>query len=534
MNDAVQDGVRIIQRLQQSPQAFPHPVADVPCIETHISWVLLAGEHAYKFKKPLKLDFLDYSTLALRRAGCEEELRINRRTAPDLYLGVVAVTGSPDAPRIGGTGPVLDWAVHMRRFDQAALFSHRIEQQQLLPRHVDALAAHVAAFHEGADVAPPDGAFGQPDTVLATARQNLSTLSGWVDAGGLRAALDAVTRWTVEEGERLRPVFAQRLAQGRVRECHGDLHLGNLVLIAGAPQLFDAIEFNPALRWIDVMADVAFLAMDLQARGRADLAWRFLNGWLELTGDYAGLRVLAFYLAYRAMVRAKVAAIRLGQTAGADREAARHEMARYLNLAAQFTMPRERWLWLASGVSGSGKSSQSQALIEARGVVRLRADVERKRLFGLPPEASSAGVADGGIYTAKATRRTYDRLAVLARAVLDAGLPVLVDATFLRRAQRDAFRALARERGVPGLILAFDAPEAVLRERVRQRAWSGKDVSEAGLAVLDAQLASREPLDAAEWAQAVAVDTTAPVDWPALLPVSGPAPPETPTAGRLS
>lgn len=538
---------RLIERLQHAPQAFPHPAADVQCIETHISWVLLAGDHAYKFKKPIRLDFLDYSTLALRRAACDEELRINRRTAPGLYLDVVAITGTASAPRVGGAGgkgPVLDWAVHMRRFDQAALFGRLIEQGRLQPAHIDRLARQVARFHAAAGVAPVDGVFGQPDRVRAVVRQSIEPLRGQIGDADLAETLDAVARWSQAQGEALAPLFAQRLADGRVRECHGDLHLGNLVLEGGEPQLFDAIEFNPAFRWIDVLSEVAFLVMDLQARGRADLAWRFLNAWLEQTGDYAGLRVLPYYLVYRAMVRARVAALRLGQLAGQARRAAEQELALYLRLAGQFTRPRERWLWLASGVSGSGKSSQSQGLIEARGVVRLRADVERKRLFGLRPEEASAGVAPG-MYTAEATRRTYERLAALARQVLEAGLPVLVDATLLRRAQRDAFRALAQALGLPCLILAFEAPEAVLRERVRQRAQAGHDASEADLAVLQAQLASREPLDAAEWAQAVAVDTRAPVDWPALLPPRGyevpsagalnaPAPPETPTAGRPS
>lgn len=541
---------RLIERLQHAPQAFPHPAADVQCIETHISWVLLAGDHAYKFKKPIRLDFLDYSTLALRRAACDEELRINRRTAPGLYLEVVAVTGTASAPRVGGAGgkgPVLDWAVHMRRFDQSALFGGLIEQGRLLPSHIDRLARQVARFHAAAGVAPVDGVFGQPDRVRAVVWQSIEPLRGQIGQIGdadLAETLDAVARWSQAQGEALAPLFAQRLADGRVRECHGDLHLGNLVLEGGEPQLFDAIEFNPAFRWIDVLSEVAFLVMDLQARGRADLAWRFLNAWLEQTGDYAGLRVLPYYLVYRAMVRARVAALRLGQLAGQARRAAEQELALYLRLAGQFTRPRERWLWLASGVSGSGKSSQSQGLIEARGVVRLRADVERKRLFGLRPEEASAGMAPG-MYTAEATRRTYERLDELARQVLEAGLPVLVDATFLQRAQRDAFRALAQALGLPCLILAFEAPEAVLRERVRQRTQAGHDASEADLAVLDAQLASREPLDAAEWAQAVAVDTRAPVDWPALLPPRGyevpsagalnaPAPPETPTAGRPS
>ena len=293
-----------------------------------------------------------------------------------------------------------------------------------------------------------------------------------------------------------------------MREGHGDLHLGNLIWLDGAPQLFDAIEFNPQLRWIDVVADVAFLFMDLHAHGLAPLAWRFMNAWLDLTGDHAGLALLPYYAVYRALVRAKVAALRV-QAAG---DTYAREMARYLDLAHALAQPRRRVLYVASGVSGSGKSSQSQPLIESRGIVRLRGDVERKRLFGLAPEASSRGLPES-IYTPEASARTYAQLRARARQVLEAGFAVLVDATFLRRAHRAAFIALAAERGVRCRLLVFDAPVELLRERVRRRAAEGRDASEATLAVLEQQLREREPLTAAERALAIEVDTSRAVDW---------------------
>ena len=316
--------------------------------------------------------------------------------------------------------------------------------------------------------------------------------------------------------------MAQRQACGCVRECHGDLHLNNLVLLDGQPQLFDAIEFSEALRWIDTVADIAFLAMDLQAQGRPDLAWHFLNGWLEQSGDVAGLALLPWYVVYRALVRAMVAGLRLAQASDeATRADSLAELQRYLALAQQLRQPRARWLWLAHGVSGSGKSRHSARLAAERGVVRLRADVERKRLFGLAPAAASAGVVPGGIYTPDATQRTYDHLAALAAQVLDAGFPVLVDATFLARAHRAQFVALAAQQQVPCRILSFDAPVAVLRERVERRLRKGGNASEATLAVLEAQLQRREPLDAAEQALALTVDTSQAVDWAALLPAAG-------------
>ena len=514
-----------LRQLQRSPEAFGHPTGTVEWIETHISWLLLAGDFVYKFKKPLQLDFLDFSTPALRRAACEEELRINRRTAPALYLGLVALSGAAGSLRLhpAEAAPAdAEPAVRMRRFAQEALLSHLLEQQRLLPAHIDALAQQVAQFHASAAVALPQQGWGTARAVTAPVHDCLAALqpqvAQWVP--DLVLALAQVAQWCATQGAALEPVFAQRLQAGRVRECHGDLHLANLVLIDGQPQLFDAIEFNPALRWIDCVADIAFLAMDLEARGRADLAWRFLNAWLEHTGDYAGLPVLPYYRVYRALVRARVAGLRLAQAQGEARAASLREVQRYLALAQRFVQPLAPELWLAHGFSGAGKSTQSQALIADRGVVRVRADVERKRLFGLAPQASSAAVP-GGIYTAEASRRTHEALAQAARWALDAGHTVLVDATFLNPAMRQRFMALARQAQVPCRILAFEAPLAVLRERVRRRQQTGGDASEASVQVLEAQWAAAQPLSPAEEAIAVHVDTTRPVDWNALLPPAG-------------
>ncbi len=504
---------RRIDALVQGPGALGLGGEDrVELVETHISWVLLAGDLAYKFKKPLRLDFLDFSTLEQRRAACREELRINRRTAPDLYLDVLALTGGDEAPRLGGEGPVLDWAVRMRRFPADALLSVRAAAGDLQPHHIDALARAVAAFHGAAAVATADQPWGRSAPIRQLVRDNLPPLQARVRGTALEPVLTALGDWSEREGERLAPLFESRRAAGRVREGHGDLHLGNLIWWRGAPQLFDAIEFDPALRWIDVVADAAFLFMDLHAHGLAPLAWRFMNAYLDETGDHAGLEALAFYAAYRALVRAKVAALRV-QAPGDGHDA---EMARYLRLAQALTQPRERALLIAHGVSGSGKSSGSQPLIESRGVVRLRADVERKRLFGLAPEQSSAAVP-GGIYTPEASARAYAELLARARTVLQAGYAVLVDATFLKRAHRAPFVALAHERGVPCRVLAFEAPPDVLRERVRRRAAEQRDASEATEAVLEQQLIEVEAPTENEGAPVLRVCTQQRPDWDALL-----------------
>ncbi|HOB65921.1 AAA family ATPase [Ottowia sp.] len=484
--------------------------ADTELIETHLSWLLLAGDDAYKLKKPLTLDFVDFASPEQRRAACEEELRINRRTAPHLYLDVVPVTGPPDAPQLGGSGQPLDWAVHMRRFPADALLAGRAARGNLRAAHIDALAREIAAFQARSDVAPPDSPYGDAATLAQLAQDNFKPLLGLQRLSGQRDLLLKLQHWTQAEAARLAPLMAARRAAGHVREGHGDLHLGNLLWLHGRPVLFDAIEFNPRLRWIDTACDIAFLFMDLHAHGLAPLAWRFLNAWLEQTGDFGAVARLPYDAVYRALVRAKVAALRAAQ--GAD--GAADEAARYVDLATRLAAPRRPWLALTMGVSGSGKSSQTQALVEQRGLVRVRADVERKRLFGLAPHASSASVP-GGIYDEATSDRVFARLADVALGALDAGQPVLVDATFIRAARRAPFIALAQSLGVPWRILAFDAPEPVLRERVRQREAAGGDASEAGESVLASQLAHREPLTPAEAAHALVVDTQAPVDWAA-------------------
>jgi predicted kinase len=285
-----------------------------------------------------------------------------------------------------------------------------------------------------------------------------------------------------------------------------------MVLLDDAVVIFDCIEFNDTFRWIDVASDVAFLTMDLEDRGRPDLAHRFLNGYLEVTGDYGLLVPLPFYLTYRALVRAKVAGIRFGQSDLAPEEAqhVREAFGSYLDLAARYTRPSRPRLWITHGLSGSGKTWCTQQMVEATGAIRLRSDVERKRLFGLAPLERSTVRSAFDLYAPDVTQRTYDHLAQQAAHVIAAGFSVLVDATCLKRAQRDAFRRLAAQLGVPFTILECRAHPETLRRRVAQRSAQGADASEADLAVLHGQLAALEPLTANEQISALTIDTDAP------------------------
>ncbi|CAG1003749.1 partial putative protein, partial [Rhodocyclaceae bacterium] len=487
------------------PSRSPFGTAAVELVETHASWVLLAGDWAYKIKKPITLPFLDYGTLEKRRACCEAELRLNRRYAPELYQDVVPIAGSAEAPVPGGVGPAIEYAVRMRRFPESRRLDHLARRGELTDVHIGALAAEIAAFHGAAAAAPADSRFGDPDLVLAEALENFEELERLMPAEPDRLRLAALADWTRAEFRRRKSVFAARKQSGRVRECHGDLHLGNLVLLGERVVPFDCIEFNDDFRWIDVASELAFTLVDLLDHGQGGLACWLLNEWLTVGGDFEALAVLRFYAVYRAMVRAKVAAIRAGQEEGGAAAAAVDlDCARaYLALAEGLCRPPPTGLTITHGVSGSGKSRASKRRLladAACATVRLRSDVERKRLFGFGAADRSGSPVAGGIYTPAANAATYRRLEDLAQAALHGGWSVVVDAAFLKRSERDDFRRLATNNDLPFAILACTAPVEELRRRVAARRG---DPSEATPEVLEKQLGWMEPLAPEEQAFAV-------------------------------
>jgi uncharacterized protein len=491
------------------PEAYPTPVDRIERLDTHISTVLLAGDYAYKIKKPVAFGFLDFSSLELRRQYCEEELRINRRTAPQIYLDVVPIIETRAGLRIGAPGEkaggqgTVDYAVSMRRFDNERALDRLATQGRLSADHIDQLASAVARLHEKAERAPPG--FGTQAVIARWSEENFASLRARTLSAVDRARVDALAAWSKAELAARSSLLDARVERGFIREGHGDLHLANIVLIENDPVPFDALEFNAELRYIDVVSDVAFTFMDLADHRLPQLAWRFINIYLEHTGDYDSLALLRFYSIYRALVRANVALIHLQQPQLAQvarlREHASFE--HYLVLAEQFRELRAPVLLVMSGLSGSGKSTVALQLAEQLGAIRIRSDVERKRLQGLARDARS----DGTIYTAGITEQTYARLADAARAAIAASVPAIVDAAFLRRAERARFRRLAAELNARYLLINCEAPLDVLRARVAERAARGADPSEANLEVLEKQLLWHEPLDAEEEATAIRIHT---------------------------
>ncbi|OGB22298.1 MAG: hypothetical protein A3I66_13845 [Burkholderiales bacterium RIFCSPLOWO2_02_FULL_57_36] len=498
--------------------------AQVQFFETHISWVLVAERFAYKFKKAVHFDFLDFSTLEARRFYCDEELRLNRRLAPNLYLDVIAVTGSRENPLIDAAGTPIEYAVRMRTFPQQALWSHRIGTGIITAKEIDALARKIAQFHGDAAVASKDSAWGTPAALQATADDNLELLSSLLGASDAEIFVRDIKSWQAVQQQNLGSAFENRKAYGMVRECHGDLHGGNILTINDRVEVFDCIEFNEGLRWIDVMNDIAFITMDLQTQGKHGLAARFLNRYLEISGDYDGLAVLRYYQTQRALVRCKVALLRARQLRAEARDAAPHEAqaARYLAFSAESIKPAPAALIIMHGYSGSGKSTFSELLVELAGAVRIRSDVERKRMHGLAATSRVEAAPDAGLYDAAATQLTYGRLCILARHVIESGLPVIVDAAFLKMEQRHLFEDLAHALRAPFFIFELRAAEAALKQRITVRAEQDRDPSDAGLQVLAHQIAHHDPLSDEEMKHTIAVDSEPGMDMETVRKIADP------------
>ena len=492
------------------PAVYPHAVDRVEKLETHISYIFLAGPYAYKVKKAVNLGFLDFTTLSGRHFYCQEELRLNRRLAPGIYLDVIPITGSYERPLLGGEGAPIEFAVKMRRFAQENLLDSLLARDRLTREHIDRLAAKIAAFHASAAVASADKAYGSSDAIRQPALENFSQIRNSSAAVLNPKDVDTLEQWTVRQCQTLAAVFRQRKAAGFVRECHGDFHLGNVALVEGDVTIFDCLEFNANLRWIDVLSEAAFLVMDLHDKKHSGLAQRFLNRYLEITGDYAGLAILRFYFVYRAMVRAKVHALRAGQPHVDSREkaAALGEYRNYVELAKRQIGDAAAAIVITHGLSGSGKTTHTEILLETTAAVRIRSDIERKRLHGLAALAPSGSEIQQAMYAPDITALTYRRLAELTKAIVQAGYTAIVDATFRERLWRNDFRDLAATLNVPFLIIDFVAPETVLRARVAERQQRRRDASEADIEVLEYQLKTQEPLQADEMLAVVRFDAT--------------------------
>lgn len=509
----------LIQNLQNEA-IFDHPIQRFKLIETHISWVILTGEYVYKIKKPMNFGFLDFSTLEKRGFYCREEVRLNQFFAAELYLDVVTINGEPDNPKINGSGPILEYAIKMREFPQDCLFTELHKHHKITPELIDQLAALIADFHSKTPIAAEDSIFGTPNSVHAPVQQNFDQIAPLLsDANDLKR-LQHLAAWANQQFNKHHALLTQRKQQGFIRDCHGDLHLGNIILYKNKPMIFDRLEFNDEFRWTDVMADVAFLIMDLEDHQQFAFANRFLNAYLQITGDYAGLAILPYYQAYRAMVRAKISLFRLSQPGLSEQEqqAVKQKYRGLIKLAEHYAFPEQEprelqqnvitpSLYITHGLTGSGKSSVARYLVEQIAAIQISSDVERKRMFGLTAKTQTQSELNKGIYDPSVTLQTYEQLKKLATTIIEAGYSVIVDATFIKFAHRELFKQLAQALQVPFIILHCEAPHEYLQKWIQERQMQKNDPSEAGLEVLDLLTTALEPLHFDEQKNSITINT---------------------------
>jgi uncharacterized protein len=491
-----------------SNRAFNHPTLRLGLIETHVSWVILTGKYAYKIKKPVDFGFLDFSTLKKRKHFCEEELRLGQLFAPEIYLDVVPITGTIEHPQINGdTGPILEYAIKMCEFSQDNLLSALLKRGKLSAALIDQLGQLIAEFHKKTAIAPKNSRFGLPHEVHAPTQQNFEQIIPLLSNPSDIAQVKRLELWANEQFTKHQKIFEKRKKQGFIRDCHGDLHLANIIFYHDKLVLFDRLEFNEDLRWTDVIADLAFLAMDLAGKKQPQLANQLINTYLQFTGDYEGLNLLAYYLSYRAVVRAKIALFRLNQKGLNDKEKLDicNDFHNFINLAEFYTLPKSPCLIIMHGLTGSGKSTIAKNIAVECGIIQISSDIIRKQLFNIPLYENSNSTPYEGIYTSQSTEKTYNKLLELAKVVITAGFTALIDATFLFHNQRLMFYNLANLLNVPFYILHCQTNDLKIIKRIEQRVRKNH-VSEANLTILKYQKKLVEPLLKSERQYTLTID----------------------------
>ena len=510
----------LIQQMLQ-PGFYPHPVIEpIELIQTHVSYVLLTGDYVYKVKKPVNFGFLDYSTLDKRHHFCKEEIRLNQRGAAEIYLEILPISQAGEKYQLGGTDAV-EYVLKMQQFPQEGLFSNMFERGELTEKYMEDLGRIVAQFHEKAHTDDYIRKFGEIPQVRDAIDENYRQTASYIGGPQTQEHYEETQQYTDKFFASGEEVFASRIKNNWIRECHGDLHLRNICLWQDKILLFDCIEFNEPFRFVDVMFDIAYAVMDMDARSRPDLGNAYLNTYVEQIGDWEGLQVLPLYLSRQAYVRAKVTSFLLDDPSvpAADKEAAAVTAAKYYQLAWEYTRsPSPAYgpqsgssqgkLTLMSGLSGSGKSTVARHLARHTGAIHIRSDAVRKHLAGVPLDEQ--GGAD--LYSAEMTEKTYSRLLELGIKLASVGWSVILDAKYDKKKLRQDAIAGANSHQLPLSILHCTAPMEVCQGRVSSRTG---DVSDATADLLTKQQAAAEPFTESEQPYVKTLDTTQ--DWESQL-----------------
>jgi uncharacterized protein len=486
------------------PEFYSHPVTmPIELIQTHASAVLLTGDFVYKLKKPVNFGFLDYSTVTNRQHFCEEEIRLNQRGAKELYLAVLPISKQGDKYQFGNEGEIVDYAVKMVQFPQSALLSNMFESGQITTDDLEEIGQVVARFHSEAQTSEYISSFGTVAKIRQSIEDNYRQTEKYIGRSQTQPQYIETKAYTdrfLLEHEQL---FLDRIAGGFIRECHGDLHLRNICRWQTKILLFDCIEFNEPFRFVDTMYDIAFAVMDLEARGGKDLANRFLNIYVEQTGDWAGLQVLPMYLSRQAYVRAKVTSFLLDDAgiSDEDRVAALETASNYYHQAWEYTRPKQGRIILLSGLSGSGKSTLGKQIAESLNGMQIRSDAVRKHLGGI----SLLARGDDSLYTPEMTASTYQEVLSLGAKLAVQGFTVILDAKYDRQSLRAAVIDLAQSEAIQLDIIHCTAPETVLIDRLAQRTG---DIADATVDLLASQQAMWEDFTSVEMQYVTRIDTT--------------------------
>ncbi|MBD1867030.1 AAA family ATPase [Cyanobacteria bacterium FACHB-471] len=491
----------VIQQMMQ-PSFYPHSVQEpIQLIQTHISYVLLTGEYAYKLKKPINFGFLDFSTLEQRHHFCLEEQRLNQRGAPGIYLEVLPISQIGEELYLGDEQQPVEYTLKMRQFPQETLLNSMFDQGKLTEELLVELAKAIATFHANSPTSDYVRKFGEVSQVRQAFDENYEQTERYIGVAQTQKQFDETKTYTDRFFQEQQDLFVKRMQQDKIRECHGDLHLGNISFWQNELFLFDCIEFNEPFRFVDVMYDVAYIVMDLAVRQRPDLGALFLNTYVEQTGDWEGLRVLPIYISRQTYVRAKITCFLLDDPAVPDaaKQKAKETAALYYRLAWENAHSQQGKLILMSGLSGSGKSTTARLLARKLGAVHLRSDAVRKHLGGIPLHQKGSD----DLYTAEMTQKTYRRLLELGVQLVAQGYSVILDAKYDRQTLRAEAIAQSEAHQIPLQIFHCDAPLEVLRTRLQQRTG---DIADATADLLAQQ--QLEPFTEAEHSYVTRLDTT--------------------------
>lgn len=498
------------------PDAYPEEVTGVELVQTHVSYIFLTDRHAYKIKKPVDFGFLNFSTIDRRRFYCNEEVRLNRRLCPDIYEGVVELRDTPAGAAFHGSGAIIDYAVKMKRLPADRMLDKLVDAGAVDPATMRRISSVIAEFHRTALTSPAIADYGRLERIMLNWQENFEQMIPFENLTLPAHERELIRSWVTAFAAEHENVFQQRVEDGFIRECDGDIHLENICLDDDTVHIFDCIEFNERFRCCDTAADIAFLLMDLDYHGRHDLSDDVIDEYITRTGDRGLSALIDFYKIYRAFVRGKVESFRLNDSGinPDDQALARKHALRYFRLVRGYIERQrlKRSLFITCGLMGSGKSTLAAQLAFEMGIASFSSDVTRKRMKGLPLDMPAGDAFGEGMYDRDSTEATYAELLLQAENQLQQGSSVIIDASFMRRSLRAPFAKLAKRLAVPFVILQVACSEAENRRRLHERETAGKSVSDGRLELLARQAAGFEPADETEGI---------------LIPLSAGAPPAT-------